>query len=283
MRANQRCAVTVLELLVVIAIIAILIGLLVPTVQKVRTAAARIQSMNNLKQMALATQHFSEANRGYLPSIDGSGPGSSFSLHISLMPYLEQNNLYDRFKFVNGTSSWDSHVVIPVYISPADPSLPGLPEGMASYSANALLFARRTQIKKVTDGLSNTIAYTEHYAYNCRGTVFSWAVSDHVVYFPDNGSGIAVFRGALFAHRPAGDVFPINAGGQSQASVPGMTFQVAPKLADCDPRIPQTPHPSGLLVALADGTVRSLAPGMSENTFWGAVTPSGNEVLGAEW
>jgi hypothetical protein len=64
--------------------------------------------------------------------------------------------------------------------------------------------------------------------------------------------------------------------------VPGLTFQVQPKLSECDPRIPQTPH-NALLVALGDGSVRALSEGMSEVTFWSAVTPNGGEVLKSDW
>jgi hypothetical protein len=60
-------------------------------------------------------------------------------------------------------------------------------------------------------------------------------------------------------------------------------FQVAPPPGTCDSSLPQTPHPGGMLTALGDGSVRSVAPTISQFTFWSAVTPSGGEVLGADW
>jgi hypothetical protein len=81
------------------------------------------------------------------------------------------------------------------------------------------------------------------------------------------------------------DVYPITSGSPptTVGSVPGFTFQVAPRIADCNPLIAQTPHPSGMLVAMADGSVRTLSGGMSATTYWSAVTPAGGEVLGNDW
>jgi Protein of unknown function (DUF1559) len=255
----------------------------------VREVAARMQSSNNLHQVILATHNFADTNGQFLPSVNGinySSGDTEGSLFISLMPYVEQGGVYASFRNTYpGNHSWGSIFVYKLLLSPADPTLLTPPEGISSYAANALVFAPSSRIDRVPDGASNTIAYAEHYSFNCGGSEYSWAENSVSITPVALASPIRVFRRATFADRSASDVYPITSGNPSTTtgSVAALTFQVRPTLAQCDPRLAQTPYSGGMPVALLDGSVRTLAPSMSAATYWGAVTPAGGEVPGNDW
>ncbi|HEX4613353.1 MAG TPA: DUF1559 domain-containing protein, partial [Urbifossiella sp.] len=142
-----RSAFTLIELLVVIAIIAILIGLLLPAVQKVREAAARSKCQNNLKQLALAAHGYHDAN-GRLPydmspesgqSATWGMGGTNWSWLALILPYVEQGNLYTQANIPTNTLSASAAqiaVQIPTFLCPSDNAQQGPRSDAADLSGN---------------------------------------------------------------------------------------------------------------------------------------------------
>jgi prepilin-type N-terminal cleavage/methylation domain-containing protein len=314
---THRRGFTLIELLVVIAIIAILIGLLVPAVQRVREAANRAQCQNNLKQIGLAAQNYHDTNGHFPPGIGYSPPtGGAFGNYFfHLLPYVEQDNLY---RSSLGTVSFPPPVgpttvyypgnnnvysqPVKVFLCPSDPSVGpdgvvmvnGVSFGALCYAHNALVAGQnnppspqgKTRIAEITDGLSNTILHAEKYA-RCSNTTMALP-------FRDGGTAWAYCAGPFFPWlpppmNPPGKAFstgfcvPVFAALAPDAVGPGSKFQVQPREGNCDPTRAATAHASGIQVGLADGSVRTLAPSLSDTTWWFAVTPSGGEVLGSDW
>jgi prepilin-type N-terminal cleavage/methylation domain-containing protein len=326
LRTARRCGFTLIELLVVIAIIAVLIGLLLPAVQKVREAASRMQCANNLKQLGLAAQNYHDQHQhlppgiGYYPTATNGVFGTYF---FHLLPNLEQDNLYrsalgvvpfpppdgPTTVYYPGNNKVYSQRVA-VFLCPSDPSVgrdgsvtvAGVSFGASCYAFNALVVAQndittipfktnpqgKTRIPAdIPDGTSNTILHAEKYA-RCTNTTMP-------PQFRDGGSAWAYGGAGPFPWLPPpmappvklfgpGFCIPAFANqGASNAIGPKSIFQVQPREGNCDPTRAATAHAAGMQVGLADGSVRTLAPSLSGDTWAAAVTRAGGEVLGSDW
>ena len=128
---RRRLGFTLIELLVVIAIIAILIGLLLPAVQKVREAAARSTCSNNIKQFALALHSYHDANGKLPPSYDAN----SFSAHVYILPYIEQGNVRNTMNvtlpYSDPSNAAAAGTWIKTFVCPSDPGTGAVPAGWA--------------------------------------------------------------------------------------------------------------------------------------------------------
>ena len=228
---NRRSGFTLIELLVVIAIIAILIGLLVPAVQKVRESANRIQCTNNLKQLGLAAHNYHDTQKHLPPAIGyypfASGAFGPYFFH--LLPYVEQEPLYksalDVAPFLPPVGPTKVHYPgnnnvygqpIPIFLCPSDPSvgpdgavmINGASFGTSCYGFNALVVADnditvtpfrtnaqgKTRFADIPDGASNTILHGEKYA-RCTNTTM-------LPQFQDGGTAWAYGGAAPFPWLP---------------------------------------------------------------------------------
>lgn len=302
---THRRGFTLIELLVVIAIIAILIGLLLPAVQKVREAAARIKCGNNLKQWALAMHNYIDTY-GQLPPGHNASPRHSWVPHV--WPFIEQGNtanlygnvLTQQFYLPNAiiynTMQGACGVTVPQYYCPSDfganlddtsqtycrargnyvvnwgpiaidASAPSVaPFGdIAANSSNPQVVT----IFAITDGTSNTLLMSE---------VLMAQSHDDNDWRGDiqNDQGEFCFSTILTPNSTAPDV--IDSGWFQPDPVMGPAVAGSPQYYAARGR-----HINGVNAALCDGSVRYVSNSISLSTWMAAGTMNGGEVLGSDW
>ena len=289
---RSRFAFTLIELLVVIAIVAILTGLFMPAVQKVRESAARTKCANSLRQVVLAAHAAHDVTQSLPPGL-GYWPGASEygTFHFHLLPFIEQNavyqqSLYGGYYFVGNNGVFSQP--IKTYVCPADPSAPpdgqakdlvGNLWGVASYAANAQVVAKvdcsgalispdnRAKFPcSFPDGTSTTILLSEKYA-QCFDNNYPAGGSYWAYYF--TGAGLQPYHAG----------FAISWNGYSYGPASKFQSQPTPYNGGCDPTLASSPHTGGIQSAMADGSLRFLSNRITPYTWWYMCTPAGREVL----
>jgi len=291
LRFLYRRAFTLIELLVVIAIIAILIGLLLPAVQKVREAAARMQCSNNLKQMGVAIHNYASAQEDRLipEVVYTSGAASGWTtFYASMLPFIEQDNVL-RASYGSG-ASWGASqhaAVIKTYLCPSDSThsngrRPIDVTGWActSYSTNYFLFGNtytynsatgyttqsQYKVGNIPDGTSNTIAILERYAWYPS---YSWSpLWNH----PSDR-----------AHWGNTHQWTTEYGQFGGSTVQGLLPQVGYRPAQAHPYYPNSGHSTTIQVLLMDGSVRGVTGAVSAVNWNYVIQPADGAVLPGNW
>jgi prepilin-type N-terminal cleavage/methylation domain-containing protein/prepilin-type processing-associated H-X9-DG protein len=288
---KSRRGFTLIELLVVIAIIGVLIGLLVPAVQKVRAAAARLQCLNNLLQVGLALQNYHDTARafppGYISNYDAAGndTGPGWGWASLILPHMEQQNLYAGIRFdqpIESTVNSSARVMpIKSYVCPADGAPPtwaatrynaaGIPVAKVCDMASANyvgvfgvtepgvdgegVFYRnsRVRIADIADGTSLTIVVGE------RAQLL----------------GPATWVGAV----TGAELFPYN----SSNMVLGHTGASNGPVAPVEVNNFSSRHAGGVQFLFADGHVQFLGSSVSQAVYQALSTRAGGEPVGGDF
>jgi len=315
-----RSAFTLVELLVVIAIIAVLIGLLLPAIQKVRDSAARLQSANNLKQMGIATHSYNDTEGG-MPSGSqsnytysgwngswyNSSTGSQYGQFVELMPYMEQSGLYQSIvagtyptnspkylvdpsdKTVGSagstpiTSYWPGAYIIYNYTYIASPYQYNYryEPGIWSASSNSTTFVGGAYAQYSSTSTGKKRSMTQVFA---DGTSNTLLFGEHV-----SGCSSTGYQSFMYVYGPYQQYTYYDYGGGSTygPSSSGVTgFKTNMTYATCGNYSASnymTSRGDVVQICLADTSVRGIDANISQTTTQNLLDPADGQVLGKDF
>ncbi|ADV62183.1 hypothetical protein Isop_1599 [Isosphaera pallida ATCC 43644] len=313
---------TLIELLVVIAIIAVLVALLLPAVQAAREAARRAECLNKLKQLALAAHNY-ESSMGVFPpgQIKLTFPTMprfrGFTLFVNMLPYLDQQPLYNRWNFADPLSNAEGRTantstILNIFLCQSDviPTNPvsnstrwyaiasyGGNGGSRSHPPNALssdgIFHAvgpaapgfsQVRVAEVTDGLSNTLLFGERNHVDPNyDTFFSigWVIEPmwQWGWWAASGGNFALSDVTMSTHGPINFRLGFNNANRPSNINSAADFAPFDALRVC---AFGSQHPGGANFALADGSGRFLKDSIASSVLRALGTRSGAEVVSGD-
>ena len=321
----RRGAFTLIELLVVIAIIAVLIALLLPAVQQAREAARRTQCKNNLKQIGLAMHNYHDTN-GQFPISIGWNPYTnerqgSFSDKVFMLPYLDRTPDYQATNFDD--FPWDSNgwfgnanikaqsKRLPVFNCPTQPFLirggqanftyainmgtagpggqngAGNHNGLASYCGGGDPSDRPVKMGSITDGTSNTGAYSEFLLDSVETPVnqqvYNWATAGATDAATRQSCILQTALGGRNGMRGASWAWSFVGNGSVYSHTMAPNDKACHSFAGdwegSTMMSASSAHASGVHLLMADGAVRFVSTNVDHTTWVGVGTRNGSEKL----